>query len=43
VTRLYVSLDSLRRETIARINGRPVLDAVLAGLEAASAVIVKVA
>ncbi len=38
VTRLNVSLDSLRPETVARINGRPVLDAVLAGLEAARAV-----
>ena len=38
VTRLNVSLDSLRPETVARINGRPVLDAVLAGLQAASAV-----
>ncbi|MGQ9685596.1 MAG: GTP 3',8-cyclase MoaA [Thiobacillaceae bacterium] len=35
VTRLNVSLDSLRPETVARINGRPVLDEVLAGLEAA--------
>lgn len=38
VTRLNVSLDSLRPETVARINGRPVLDEVLAGLHAASAV-----
>jgi cyclic pyranopterin phosphate synthase len=37
VSRLNVSLDSLRPETVARINGRPVLDAVLAGLEAARA------
>ncbi len=38
VTRLNVSLDSLRPETVARINGRPVLDEVLAGLQAASVV-----
>jgi len=38
VTRLNVSLDSLRAETVARINGRAVLDEVLAGLEAARAV-----
>ncbi len=37
VTRLNVSLDSLRAETIAKINGRPVLDEVLAGLKAADA------
>ncbi|MEW6676921.1 MAG: GTP 3',8-cyclase MoaA [Pseudomonadota bacterium] len=37
VTRLNVSLDSLRPETVARINGRPVLPQVLAGLDAASA------
>lgn len=37
VTRLNVSLDSLRDEAVARINGRPVLDKVLAGLEAAAA------
>jgi cyclic pyranopterin phosphate synthase len=37
VTRLNVSLDSLRAETIERINGRPVLNEVLAGLEAAGA------
>jgi len=37
VTRLNVSLDSLRAETIEKINGRPVLDEVLAGLEGASA------
>ena len=36
VTRLNVSLDSLRPETIEKINGRPVLSQVLAGLEAAS-------
>lgn len=35
VTRINVSLDSLRPETVARISGRPVLDEVLAGLEAA--------
>lgn len=37
VARLNVSLDSLRAETVERINGRPVLDEVLAGLEAARA------
>jgi len=37
VNRLNVSLDSLREETVARINGRPVLREVLAGLSAASA------
>ncbi len=37
VTRLNVSLDSLNAETVARINGRPVLNEVLQGLEAASA------
>jgi cyclic pyranopterin phosphate synthase len=37
VTRLNVSLDSLRAETIERINGKPVLNQVLAGLQAASA------
>lgn len=37
VTRLNVSLDSLRPETVERINGRAVLDEVLAGLEAARA------
>lgn len=36
VTRLNVSLDSLRDEAVARINGRPVLDKVLSGLQAAS-------
>jgi cyclic pyranopterin phosphate synthase len=36
VTRLNVSLDSLRPEVVEKINGRPVLDKVLAGLEAAS-------
>ncbi|HEX8978364.1 MAG TPA: GTP 3',8-cyclase MoaA [Parasulfuritortus sp.] len=35
VSRLNVSLDSLDPATVARINGRPVLDDVLAGLEAA--------
>jgi cyclic pyranopterin phosphate synthase len=35
VTRLNISLDSLRPEVVAKINGRPVLDKVLAGLEAA--------
>lgn len=34
VTRLNVSLDSLRPEGVERINGRPVLDKILAGLEA---------
>jgi len=37
VTRLNVSLDSLRDEAVAKINGRPVLDKVLAGLDAATA------
>jgi len=37
VTRLNVSLDSLDADTVARINGRPVLNEILAGLEAASA------
>jgi len=37
ITRLNVSLDSLHPETVARINGRPVLNEVLAGLAAASA------
>jgi cyclic pyranopterin phosphate synthase len=36
VTRLNVSLDSLQRERVARINGRDVLDRILAGLQAAS-------
>ena len=36
VTRLNVSLDSLRPEVVEKINGRAVLDDVLAGLEAAS-------
>lgn len=34
VTRLNVSLDSLRPETVEIINGRPALDKILAGLEA---------
>jgi GTP 3',8-cyclase len=34
VSRLNVSLDSLRPESVAKINGRPVLDKILAGLEA---------
>ena len=34
VTRLNVSLDSLRPEGVERINGRPVLDKILAGLDA---------
>jgi cyclic pyranopterin phosphate synthase len=37
VTRLNVSLDSLRSESVARINGRAVLPQVLSGLEAATA------
>lgn len=37
VSRLNVSLDSLNPDTVARINGRPVLDDVLAGLAAARA------
>ncbi|NTV96426.1 MAG: radical SAM protein, partial [Thiobacillus sp.] len=37
VTRLNASLDSLRDDRVARINGRPVLGKVLAGLAAASA------
>lgn len=37
ITRLNVSLDSLRPETVAHINGRAVLDEVLQGLEAATA------
>ncbi len=37
VSRLNVSLDSLNPETVARINGRPVLNEVLKGLAAASA------
>jgi GTP 3',8-cyclase len=37
VSRLNVSLDSLRPEIVEKINGRPVLDKILAGLEAAHA------
>jgi cyclic pyranopterin phosphate synthase len=37
VSRLNVSLDSLHEATVEKINGRPVLREVLAGLEAASA------
>jgi cyclic pyranopterin phosphate synthase len=37
VSRLNVSLDSLRPESVAKINGRPVLDKILAGLEAGRA------
>ena len=35
VSRLNVSLDSLRPERVERINGRPVLDKILAGIAAA--------
>ena len=35
VSRLNVSLDSLRHETVEKINGRPALDQIIAGLEAA--------
>lgn len=35
VSRLNVSLDSLRPETVEKINGRPALDKILAGLEGA--------
>lgn len=35
VSRLNVSLDSLRPEVVEKINGRPVLDKILAGLESA--------
>ena len=38
VSRLNVSLDSLQRERVEQINGRDVLDRILAGLEAAHAV-----
>ncbi len=38
VTRLNISLDSLRPEVVERINGRPVLDQVLNGLETARSV-----
>ncbi len=34
VTRLNISLDSLRPDRVERINGRPVLDRILAGIEA---------
>ena len=37
VTRLNVSLDSLRPEGVEKINGRPVLDKILDGLEAGRA------
>ena len=37
VTRLNVSLDSLRPEGVEKINGRPVLDKILAGLQAGRA------
>ncbi|MBI5329166.1 MAG: GTP 3',8-cyclase MoaA [Betaproteobacteria bacterium] len=37
VTRLNVSLDSLREEGVERINGRPVLGQILDGLEAGRA------
>ncbi len=35
VSRLNVSLDSLRPEVVEKINGRPVLDKILSGLESA--------
>ncbi|MBU1664303.1 MAG: GTP 3',8-cyclase MoaA [Gammaproteobacteria bacterium] len=38
VTRLNISLDSLRPEVVEKINGRPVLSQVLNGLETARAV-----
>lgn len=38
VTRLNISLDSLRPEVVEKINGRPVLHKILEGLEQASAV-----
>lgn len=38
VTRLNISLDSLRPEVVEKINGRPVLDKVLNGLETARSV-----
>ena len=38
LSRLTVSLDSLRRERVERLSGRDSLDAVLAGLDAAAAV-----
>lgn len=37
VTRLNVSLDSLRPERIERINGRPAHDKIMAGIQAAKA------
>lgn len=37
VSRLNVSLDSLRPETVEKINGRPALGKILAGLEAGRA------
>jgi len=37
VTRLNISLDSLRPERVERINGRPVLDQILAGIKASQA------
>jgi cyclic pyranopterin phosphate synthase len=37
VTRLNISLDSLQPERVERINGRPVLDQILAGIEASQA------
>ncbi len=37
VTRLNISLDSLRQERIARISGRPVLDKILDGIESGRA------
>jgi len=37
VTRLNVSLDSMRAERVEKINGRPVLEKILAGLEAGRA------
>lgn len=37
VTRLNVSLDSLRPEVVEKINGRPVLDKILGGLAAGKA------
>lgn len=38
VTRLNISLDSLRPDVVEKINGRPVLHKILEGLEHASAV-----
>lgn len=37
VTRLNISLDSLRAQVVEKINGRPVLDKILDGLESARA------